>query len=313
MVEICLYGTVYNNADTVEESVKSVFDPSYKIIITDNYSTDGTYEKLKELRKDFNLTVLRYKSSRGVGRQYSLNYCPENSMTAYFDMDVKYNRVFHDIVKYSAERGAKVVTTIQGTLVAPKKEIIEKGGWRDLIVAEDVELLYRVGFDYHIPLITIEKNLHRQSSYGARERRYSKGINYYYRWFMSVVDTIRGRGFTLEDAFLWYKKKYHAIVFLAYIIAKAKGMYRGITIPELLEKIYIPDEFRNYEDYILVGVGLREINYKNRDIIKKYMEGFKSFLCDDDIILFVKKEKVVEYYMKNLSKKLVKNCEKFTL
>ena len=31
------------------------------------------------------------------------------------------------------------------------------------------------------------------------------------------------------------------------------------------------------------------------------------------MILFVKKEKVVEYYMKNLSKKLVKNCEKFTL
>jgi len=242
--------------------VKSVFDLSYKIIITDNYSTDGTYEKLEELRKDFNLTVLRYKSSRGVGRQYSLNYCPENSMTAYFDMDVKYNKIFHDIVKYSAERGAKVVTTIQSTLVAPKKEIIEKGGWRDLIVAEDIELWYRIGFDHHIPLITMEKNLHRQSSYGARERRYSKGINYYYRWFMSVVDTIRGRGFTLEDAFLWYKKKYHAIVFLAYIIAKAKGMYRGTTIPELLEKIYIPDEFRNYEDYILVGVGLKEVNYK---------------------------------------------------
>lgn len=128
MAKICLYGTVYNNADTVEESVKSVFDPSYKIIITDNYSTDGTYEHLEELRKDFNLTILRYKSSRGVGRQYSLNYCPENSMTAYFDMDVKYNKIFHDIVKYSAERGAKVITGMQGTLVAPKKEIIEKGG-----------------------------------------------------------------------------------------------------------------------------------------------------------------------------------------
>ncbi|QGR20429.1 glycosyltransferase [Stygiolobus azoricus] len=313
MVEICLYGTVYNNADTVEESIKSVFDPSYKIIVTDNYSTDGTYEKLEELRKDFNLTVLRYKSSRGVGRQYSLKYCPENSMTAYFDLDVKYNKIFHDILKYSAERGVKVLTTIQHTLVAPKKEIMEKGGWRDLIVAEDIELWYRVGFDYHIPLITMEKNLHRQSSYGARERRYSKGIKYYYRWFMSVVDTIRGRGFTLEDAFLWYKKKYHAIVFLAYIIAKAKGMYRGTTIPELLEKIYIPDEFRNYEDYILVGVGLREVNYKNREIIRKYTEGFKSFFCDDDMILLVKNEKTIEYYKKNLSKKLVKNCEIFTL
>jgi hypothetical protein len=27
----------------------------------------------------------------------------------------------------------------------------------------------------------------------------------------------------------------------------------------------------------------------------------------------VKKEKVVEYYIKNLSKKFVKNCERFTL
>jgi hypothetical protein len=82
-------------------------------------------------------------------------------MTAYFDMDVKYNKIFHDIVKYSAVRGAKVVTTIQSALVAPKKGIIEKGGWRDLIIAEDIELWYRVGFDYHIPIITTEKNLHR--------------------------------------------------------------------------------------------------------------------------------------------------------
>jgi hypothetical protein len=90
-------------------------------------------------------------------------------------------------------------------------------------------------------------------------------------------------------------------------------MYRGTYVLDLLEKIYIPEEFRNYEDYILVGVGLREVNYKNRDVIRKYTEGFKSFLCDDNMILFVKKEKAVEYYMKNLSKKLVKNCEKFTL
>ncbi|MFP3234409.1 MAG: hypothetical protein RXR08_12305 [Sulfolobaceae archaeon] len=130
---------------------------------------------------------------------------------------------------------------------------------------------------------------------------------------MGLVDYIRGGGFTLEDAFLWYKNRYRTITFLAYLIGKSKGIYRGTYVLDLLEKIYIPDEFRNYEDYILVGVGLREVNYKNRDIIKKYTEGFKSFLCDDNMILFVKKEKVVEYYMKNLSKKLVKNCEKFTL
>jgi len=44
--EGCLYATVFNNTDTLEETIKSIWRPNYAIVITDNYSLDGTLEKL---------------------------------------------------------------------------------------------------------------------------------------------------------------------------------------------------------------------------------------------------------------------------
>ena len=57
MTNICVYGTVFNNAGTVEESIRSVWKPEYENVIVDNYSTDGTWEKLLELKKEFNLRL----------------------------------------------------------------------------------------------------------------------------------------------------------------------------------------------------------------------------------------------------------------
>ncbi|MGC9012471.1 glycosyltransferase family 2 protein, partial [Thermogladius sp.] len=82
MADVCVYGTVFNNARYVEESIKSVYRPNYTIVVVDSYSTDGTWEKLLELKRDFNLKLYRYKSSRGLGRQIALRKCPEGSITA---------------------------------------------------------------------------------------------------------------------------------------------------------------------------------------------------------------------------------------
>ncbi len=72
MSRTCLYGTVYNNASTVEKCIESVWRPGYEVVVVDNYSTDGTWEKLLELRRDFNLKVYRYRCSRGLGRHIAL-------------------------------------------------------------------------------------------------------------------------------------------------------------------------------------------------------------------------------------------------
>lgn len=109
MVSICVYGTVFNNVNTVEDSIKSVWSPDYDIVIVDNYSKDGTWEKLQELKKEYNLKLLRLKSSRGKGRAYALEQCPENSITAYFDLDTYYNQNFHKIIKWTLDRQNDIV------------------------------------------------------------------------------------------------------------------------------------------------------------------------------------------------------------
>ena len=190
--EVCLYATVFNNANTLEEAIKSVWRPNYTIVITDNYSFDGTWEKLQELRKEYNLLLYRLKSSRGKGRDYSLRRCPDNSKTAHFDLDTRYNENFHKIIEWSPND--KIILA-HHLFVARKDVILSKGGWRDLNFGEDYEMNARVGFDYFITVITAT-NLYKMSR--KREKRYVKNkIQYYYRSFRNEVDRIRGIGYNL--------------------------------------------------------------------------------------------------------------------
>ncbi|MBB5255258.1 glycosyltransferase [Sulfurisphaera ohwakuensis] len=99
---ICVYSTAFNNVSSVDTSVMSFWRSNYHIIIADNYSTDGSWEKLQELRKEYNLTLLRLKSSRAKGRAYILEHCPENLITAYFDLDTDYNENFNKVLDYAS-------------------------------------------------------------------------------------------------------------------------------------------------------------------------------------------------------------------
>jgi len=53
---VSIYGTVYNNSYVIEDSILSLrnalpdFEESYELVIVDNYSTDGTWEKLLRLK-----------------------------------------------------------------------------------------------------------------------------------------------------------------------------------------------------------------------------------------------------------------------
>jgi len=122
--KICVYGTVYNNASTVEESIKSVWKPEYEIVVVDNYSTDGTWEKLLGLRKEYNLRAYRYRCSRGLGRNIALHMCSENSITAYFDLDTRYNYAYHKIIEASQAYGSM---SAPGLVVVEKEFAIRRG------------------------------------------------------------------------------------------------------------------------------------------------------------------------------------------
>ncbi|MGC9122437.1 MAG: glycosyltransferase family A protein, partial [Thermogladius sp.] len=149
MADVCVYGTVFNNARYVEESIKSVYRPNYTIVVVDSYSTDGTWEKLLELKRDFNLKLYRYKSSRGLGRQIALRKCPEGSITAYFDLDTVYDKSFHKVIEV-AEAHQPVYAN--ATLAGKREYILSRGGWRDLKSGEDFEFWVRVGFSVAVPV-----------------------------------------------------------------------------------------------------------------------------------------------------------------
>ncbi|MEM4489427.1 MAG: glycosyltransferase [Desulfurococcaceae archaeon] len=216
MANICIYGTVFNNASWVEESIKSVWRPDAEIVIVDSYSTDGTWGKLLELRKDYNLKLYRYKCTRGLGRHIALCKCPEDSTTAYFDLDTVYNEAFHKVVEYSASTGLKILAA--GTFAAKRELIICRGGWRDLNYGEDVEMVSRVGFNVAIPVI-VGRNECIPAFILIRERRYG-GLR---RVTRASIDSLRGHATSLERLLINRSKRGA----LFYIPARLMGFYKN--------------------------------------------------------------------------------------
>jgi len=310
--EVCLYATVFNNANTLEEAIKSVWRPNYTIIITDNYSFDGTWEKLQELRKEYNLLLYRLKSSRGKGRDYSLRHCPDNSKTAYFDLDMRYNENFHKIIEW-ASNDKRVLT--HSTFVARKDVILNKGGWRDLNYGEDFELFVRVGFDYSIPVIN-SVNLYVSQK---REIRYVKSkIKYYFRSFKNTVNVIRAYGYNFNETRLTFDYPFHLKlgVYLAFFVAKLKGIYRyDKDFPNNLklflmsfEKIIDNSELGISDDYFGFGIPLSTIKGKNEifSFIEKKLNQkirfYKKYLCQPgEIIVYVKNRKGLENWKNGIT------------
>lgn len=218
-MQVCLHGTVFNSVATVEGAIKSVWRPDAEIVVVDNYSADGTWEKLLELRKDYNLKLYRYNCSRGLGRQIALCKCPEGSTVAYFDLDTVYNEAFHRVVDYGAELELRILAqTFIATFIAKREIILLRGGWRYLNYGEDVEMISRVGFDIAVPVV-VGMNAKIPAHISTRERRYGK----FWRVVKSSIDMLRGNGISVRRILINRSKRY--VVF--YLPARIMGFYRN--------------------------------------------------------------------------------------
>ncbi|MEM4718249.1 MAG: glycosyltransferase [Desulfurococcaceae archaeon] len=270
---ICIYGTVYNNVNTIEKSIKSVWRPDATIVVVDNYSYDGTWEKLLEMRKEYNILIYRYNCSRGLGRQIALYKCPENSITTWFDLDTVYNDAFHRVINYAID--TRMIIHI-GPLVARRELIINMGGWRDLNYGEDIELVSRIGFHVHIPIL-IGKNEEIPAFIQQRERRYGGST----RVIKSSIGLIRASALSLER--LLVNKSKRGIAF--YLPAKIAGFYRNRKPDNqswidkaILARAIPPRKAGVSEKYFKFTVSLYLLNrVKNKEeAIDKYMEELAS-------------------------------------
>ena len=264
---LCLYGTVLNSVSTVERSVRSVSRPDAEIVIVDGGSTDGTYEKLLEISKEYNLRVYRLPgSSRGLGRNYALYKCPEGSYAAYFDLDDEYNQYFHRSVEWGVTQGAPNPLYY----LVSRDYAIARGGWRDLNFAEDVEFFVRIGFRYHFPVLF----RHRISGPSGRhvrpaqlfDRRHAASkVAAIRRSFRSAVDLVRGTGFTFAELMSSVRPALRPAAALAFIVAAIEGIYR------------YDERLNNYDlmfRYMIGGLEdpVREIGAREQDVVFSVLE-----------------------------------------
>ncbi len=217
LVVLRIYGTVYNNASRVLECIQSLEHIKTKkfVYIVDNYSTDGTYEKIHNLT---NVTVMRVKCSRGRGRQIALEMALKESkkddLFMFIDLDTIYTvsfcRLIDDAIPRLSENDVFINSLSHITLN-------EKIPWRDLNNGEDWERLAHIYTSgYTLYTINMENLTENQPMSSKRESRYARGINYYYRVVGNAVDLIRGWGINsprkLKEYFTFIKVKVRPIV-----------------------------------------------------------------------------------------------------
>ncbi len=217
-----VYGTVYNNANTVEESIGSVYASNTNIAIVDAFSTDGTYEKLLALKQDYNLKIARVKCSRGKGRDVALRMCQPGSFAGYFDLDAIYNDNFQKVLDSEIDRTLVWQHHSQTGYFSTVETALKFGGYGNYYGAEALEFISRTGIASSLP-VQIGKNASFiTTGPGGRERRYSSRVGLPLRMARTSVDVIRSQG-------LFYKQftpHYGRMKSPLYLAAKLRGINR---------------------------------------------------------------------------------------
>jgi glycosyltransferase involved in cell wall biosynthesis len=239
-----LYGTVFENADLVDRCIRSLrkLEP-YELYAVDNYSNDGTYEKLRRYK---NIILTRAKCTRGEGRTIALKMllkdANDNDPVMYIDLDAIYGKLFISTVLKQVRLLRHGELRLLFTQLSTAKT--NKGlPWRNLNVGEDWERLARakssgikivpareVG-EVNVNSPDWFKNRKGESlRYYERERRYSSNlISHSIRIFKMMIDY--ERGVACKSFGEYYKRSsgkgissYMAFR-LAYMIAHVLGIY----------------------------------------------------------------------------------------
>ncbi len=243
-----IYGTVFNNADRVGKCIESLKPLNYKkIFVVDNYSTDGTYEILKNMQ---NVVVMRRKCSHGLGRQLALELALKEAYDEDFLMYVDFDTVYFDkyvnIIKEMIKKLSDNEVFIFGML--SKAKLNRSVPWRDLLTSEDLERVAHLKYLGYKIVMDEEKfdivfggkgliNPYYQNDQSAGDNFYQRhmrykisNIQFMVRMFRVMIDNERGAAFkSLREFYSISSKKNikrYFIFFIAYMIANLLGVYR---------------------------------------------------------------------------------------
>lgn len=134
-----IYSSVYNNSNTVDRSIKSL-EPlmPYKMFVVDNYSNDGTYEKLKKYEQ---IVTVQRRCTLGRGRDLAMNMALKEATPNDPMFLVDLDNVFTDLVITDIKMKMKRLKndTFYWVGCLGKASTHAKVPWNDLIFGEEME------------------------------------------------------------------------------------------------------------------------------------------------------------------------------
>jgi len=241
MVDFSVCATTFNNVGRLRLCLNSIIKAfeglDYELVIVDNFSTDGTYEILKEYARQYhNIRVFRLKCSRGLGRQVAFKNSIGHSVVT-IDTDTEYDgeKIRKILTMYKEQKfGELVALKVWGSFgIYPKSLVEEVGGWNDYNIGEDHDFYARIckiGSLKFLP-INVEVNepfeewrkgplITLRFSIIVRERRYSQGFKLISRILRNTIDEYCALGITTRALIIrhtYLKMRLHK-TFLAVIL-----------------------------------------------------------------------------------------------
>jgi len=317
-IDITFYGTVFNSAKYIRRSLTSIAETvlelkkygiNAEIVIVDNYSSDGTWEIMNELREQYSkmgvrMRFIRYRCSRGLGRNIALKFSRGSYLFFISDLDMEYNpyKLAEIIKTYITNPHLK--DKCMYIFLTPRFHALSSGGINDLNRTEDIEfgarLLKRcimipvldasmkpLSFSTFMkPIEFMPRPRFFVTTYSS-ERRYAKGlIGYFRRELRNKVDMIRGMGYTwrkiiLEGLFLHGLQGLKRFVWILYHFAffiLAKFLHR---------KMYSYHKYINngslcdvamFLNYVALIVNLSKVRTIDSTSLTEYIDAIKGML-----------------------------------
>ena len=195
-MKVSAYATVYNNSNTIEKSLKTLYSTmndhfdEWELVVVDNFSTDGTWDILCSWKKEHrNIKLLRFKCWRGKGRNIALANT-SGKYVFYVDLDCIFEKYFGLLISKEIEIcGTNDV--IFPYAVTSKKNAVEIG-WKNLNWGEDLDFFFRAARSFHLKTCLIYPFSMNEKMNRPRGMRYARGIKFIKRMLVDQVSAMYG-------------------------------------------------------------------------------------------------------------------------
>ncbi len=245
IIKYSICATIYNSAHIIEEAIEALarLDNEFEIVIIDNFSTDGTIEKLEKYEDRIRFTS--FKCSRGLGKQRAMDLST-GDVIILTDLDVAYENISELVKIYENSYSKKIVNFSPKTkycnagIYIGKRKLFEYlGGFPDLNNSDDAYFnKIAESFDL-LEYASVEikhKCLEIKGKFSGQESRYEKKIfKKLIRRIYSTRDILFVQEFTFYELMQWYQLRKARIVFYGvplYIFGKILTLKIRVPKPE---------------------------------------------------------------------------------